>query len=86
MGIVARAADRDVELFAIDQLRIVHRIGVDDDTVDGGGVGGRGIAVIDVPEKGRASSRLSSKRSLTCFRSSSVMVANSPLATLCFLS
>jgi hypothetical protein len=36
---VARAANRDVEVFAIDQLRVAHRIGIDDDTVDGGALG-----------------------------------------------
>jgi hypothetical protein len=39
VGIVSRAADRYIELSAIDQLRAAHRIGIHDDAIDRGTLG-----------------------------------------------
>src|SRR5207237_7187044 len=49
--VIAGAADRHVKLLPVDELGAAHRIGIDDDAVNGGalrGVRRGGIAVVDV--------------------------------------
>ena len=50
---VPRAADRDIELFAVDQFRRQSGVDIDDDAIDGRalrGVGSGSVAMIDVAE------------------------------------
>ncbi len=54
-SVVARAAQRDVELLTIHELGAASGIDVDDDAIDRGALGcvrGGGVAVIDMPKFG----------------------------------
>jgi hypothetical protein len=55
LGMLSRPADRPVELPPVDELNSAHRVDVDKHFLDGRtlrGMGGGGVAVIDVPQLG----------------------------------